>query len=80
MRCLGCELADEMRGEDGGNGRGDAQPDCARLSGGDPAHRGVCCCDLVEDDLRAGQQFGSGAGHRDSAGGAGEQRRTQLAL
>jgi hypothetical protein len=42
--------------------------------------RGVCCGDLVEDDLRPGQQFGSGVGHRDLAGGAGEQQRAHVAL
>lgn len=40
----------------------------------------VCRRDLIDDDFGPGQQLGSGTGHRDPAGGAGEQRRAQLAV
>jgi hypothetical protein len=61
-----------VRGEHWGGGWGDAQPHGACLAASDAAYRGLGRGDLVEDDLRAGEQFGAGAGDGDLAGGAGE--------
>jgi hypothetical protein len=47
---------------------------------GDAVHGGLRRGDLVEDDLRAAEQFGAGAGEGHPAGGAGKQRRAQLTL
>ena len=80
LRRFGGEQIDQVGGEHGGGGRGDAQPDGARLAVGDAADGGLGGGGLVEDDLGAGEQFGAGAGQGDLAGGAGEQRRAQFAL
>jgi hypothetical protein len=77
---LGCEQVDQVRGEHERGGRRDAQPHGARLPAGDAVHGGLRRGDLVEDDLRAAEQFGAGAGEGHPAGGAGKQRRAQLTL
>src|SRR6185437_9168416 len=76
LRCFGGEQIDQGGGEHGGGGRGDAQPHGAFLAVGDAADRGLGGGGLVEDDLRAGEQFRAGTGQGDLAGGAGEQRST----
>jgi len=47
-------------GEHRGGGRGDAQPHGACLAAGDAAHGGLGGGDLVENDVRAGEQLGGG--------------------
>ena len=80
LRRFGGEQIDQVGGEHGSGGRGDAQPDGAFLAVGDAADRGLGSGSLVENDLRAGEQFGAGARQGDLTGGAGEQRGTQFAL
>ena len=70
--CFGGEQADQMRGEHRGGGRGDAQPHGACLAASDAAYSGLGGGDLVENDLRAGEQFGAGAGDGNPPGRAGE--------
>jgi hypothetical protein len=55
---MATELADQVGGQDGDDGRGDAQPHRARLSRGHPADGGVGRGHLVEDGLGPGQQLG----------------------
>jgi hypothetical protein len=69
-----------VRGEHRGSGRGDAQPDAACLAASDAADCGLGGGNLVEDDFRAGEQFGAGAGDGNPAGGAGEERCAEFAL
>jgi hypothetical protein len=57
--CFGGEQIDQVRGEHGGGGRGDAQPHGACLAVGDAAGGGLGGGDLVENDRRAGEQFGT---------------------
>src|SRR5258708_7577618 len=70
--CFGGEQADQVWGEHRGGGRGDAQPHGACLAASDAPYSGPGGGDLVENDLRAGEQFGAGAGDGNLAGGAGE--------
>jgi hypothetical protein len=56
----------------GRSGRRDAQPHGAPR---DAVHGGLRRGDFVENDLRAAEQFGVGAGEGRPAGSAGKQRR-----
>ena len=80
LRCFGGEQIDQVGGEHGGGGWGDAQPHGACLAAGDAADRGLGGGGLVEDDLGAGEQFGAGAGQDDLTGAAGEQGCAEFTL
>ncbi len=56
------------------------QPHGAGLAAGDAADRGLGGGGLAENDLRAGEQFGAGAGQGDLAGGAGGRRISSLSV
>jgi hypothetical protein len=58
----------------------DAKSHGARVAVGDAAHRGGGRCDVIEDDLGPTEEFEPCAGQSDRARGAGQQRRTDLAL
>jgi hypothetical protein len=80
LRCLVREQADQVGRQHRGDRRGDTHAHRTGLPPSDPADRRAGRGDLLQDDLRPGQQFGTGAGQRDPSGGAGEQRRAQFAL